>query len=76
MNMSTSISITLDDEMLRFIDMRSSDRSRFIKDLLLAEKRRVFLKELESAYKEQANDPEFQEEIAIWDVTIGDGLDA
>ncbi|WP_204104693.1 MULTISPECIES: hypothetical protein [Spirulina sp. CCY15215] len=63
--MSTSISITLDDEILRFIDERSRDRSRFINDLLLAEKRRVFLKELALAYKEQANDPEFQEEIAI-----------
>jgi hypothetical protein len=34
------------------------------------------LKELENAYKEQANDPIFQEEISVWDVTVKDGLNA
>ncbi len=34
------------------------------------------MKELEDAYKDQANDPEFQEEISVWDVTVGDGLNA
>ena len=34
------------------------------------------MKELENAYKEQANDPEFQKEISVWDVAVGDGLNA
>ncbi len=34
------------------------------------------MKELEDAYKDQANDPEFQEEISVWDVAVGDGLNA
>ncbi len=34
------------------------------------------MNELKNAYKEQANDPEFQEEIAVWDVTVDDGLNA
>jgi hypothetical protein len=34
------------------------------------------MKELEDAYKDQANDPELQEEISVWDVTVGDGLNA
>jgi hypothetical protein len=34
------------------------------------------MKELEDAYKDQANDPESQEEISVWDIAVGDGLNA
>jgi hypothetical protein len=74
--MSTKVSITLDDEVLTFVDQLASNRSSFINNVLLKEKNRVFLQELAEAYSEQANDPEFQNEITVWDVTAGDGLDA
>jgi Arc/MetJ-type ribon-helix-helix transcriptional regulator len=74
--MSKKVSITLDDEVLDFIDRLASNRSSFINDILSKEKQRIFMKELENAYKDQANDPEFQEEIADWDITVGDGLNA
>lgn len=74
--MSKKVSITLDDEVLQFVDQLSSNRSSFINNLIQKEKQRLFLKDLEDAYKEQANDPEFREEMTIWDVTVGDGLDA
>ncbi|MEM9809443.1 MAG: hypothetical protein AAF959_29700 [Cyanobacteria bacterium P01_D01_bin.56] len=74
--MSKKVSITLDDEVLSFVDCSASNRSKFINDLLLKEKRRVFMQELEDAYTEQGNAPEFQEEISAWDVAAGDGLDA
>ncbi len=74
--MSKKVSITLDDEVLNFVDQLASNRSSFINNILLKEKKRVFMKELEDAYKDQANDPEFQEEISVWDVTVGDGLNA
>ena len=74
--MSKKVSITLDDEVLEFVDQLSSNRSSFINNLIQKEKQRLFLKDLEDAYKEQANDPEFLEETAIWEVTVGDGLDA
>ena len=74
--MSKKVSITLDDEVLDFVDQLTSDRSSFINDILLKEKRRVFTKELEDAYKEQADDPEFQAETSVWDVTVDDGLNA
>ncbi|TRU45093.1 MAG: hypothetical protein EWV49_19435, partial [Microcystis aeruginosa Ma_QC_Ch_20071001_S25] len=45
-------------------------------DVLWQEKRRIFMKELEDAYKDQANDPESQEEISVWDIAVGDGLNA
>jgi protein gp37 len=72
--MSKKVSITLDDEVLSFVDCLASNRSSFINDILWKEKRRIFMKELEDAYKEQVNDQVFQEEISIWDVTAADGL--
>ncbi len=44
--------------------------------ILFQEKQKVFMKELEDAYKEQTSDPEFQEEISAWDIVIDDGLNA
>ena len=74
--MSKKVSITLDDEVLDFVDRLASNRSSFINDVLSQEKKRIFMKELEDAYTDQANDPEFQEEITVWDIAVGDGLNA
>jgi hypothetical protein len=74
--MSKKVSITLDDEVLNFVDRLAGNRSSFINDILWKEKRRIFMQELEDAYKEQVNDPMFQEEISLWDVTAEDGLNA
>jgi Arc/MetJ-type ribon-helix-helix transcriptional regulator len=74
--MSKKVSITLDDEVLDFVDRLAGNRSSFINDVLWKEQQRIFMKELEDAYKDQVNDPEFQEEISVWDVTVGDGLNA
>jgi metal-responsive CopG/Arc/MetJ family transcriptional regulator len=74
--MSKKVSITLDDEVLNFVDRLAGNRSSFINDILWKEKRRIFMQELEDAYKEQVNDPVFQEEISLWDITAEDGLNA
>ena len=74
--MSKKVSITLDDEVLSFVDRLAGNRSSFINDILWKEKRRIFMQELEDAYKEQVNDPMFQEEVSLWDVTAEDGLNA
>ncbi|NEP46034.1 MAG: hypothetical protein F6K35_45260 [Okeania sp. SIO2H7] len=74
--MSKKISITLDDEVLNFVDGRASNRSSFINRVLREEKRRILMQELADAYQEQANDPDFQQEVSVWDVTVGDGLNA
>ncbi len=68
------MSITLDDEVLAFVDKQGNDRSQFINKVLLKEKQRIFLKELDDAYLEDANDPVAQAERALWEVTVGDGL--
>jgi metal-responsive CopG/Arc/MetJ family transcriptional regulator len=74
--MSAKVSITLDEEILDFVDRSSQNRSQFINQILSKEKKRQSLQELEDAYIELANDPEYQAEIELWDVTVGDGIDA
>jgi cell division septum initiation protein DivIVA len=74
--MSKKVSITLDDEVLEFVDRIATNRSSFINDVLWQEKKRIFMKELADAYKEQDRDPEFREEMSVWDITLGDGLNA
>lgn len=74
--MSKKVSITLDDEILAFIDQLASNRSRFINDILRREKHRIFMRELEEAYIEEADDPALKAERDLWDVVASDGLDA
>lgn len=74
--MSKKVSITLDDEVLDFVDQLASNRSSFINNILWKEKQRVLRKELTDAYTEQANDPEFQKELVVWEVAADDGFNA
>jgi metal-responsive CopG/Arc/MetJ family transcriptional regulator len=73
---SAKVSITLDEEVLEFVDRSSQNRSQFINDILSKAKKSQLLKELEDAYTELANDPGYQAEIDLWDITVGDGIDA
>ena len=43
-------------------------------DILQKEHKQIFLKQLADFYEEQANDPEFQREIAVWNIAVSDGL--
>jgi hypothetical protein len=72
--MSKEIRITLDKEILDFVDQLASDRSSFINEILWKEKKRIFMQELENSYREQDSDSDFHEEFAVWDITVGDGL--
>jgi metal-responsive CopG/Arc/MetJ family transcriptional regulator len=74
--MSAKVSITLDREVLEFVDRSSQNRSQFINEILSKEQKRRFLAELAEAYTELAQDPGYQSEIELWDVTVGDGIDA
>jgi metal-responsive CopG/Arc/MetJ family transcriptional regulator len=74
--MSAKVSITLDREVLEFVDKSSKNRSQFINEILSKEKNRQFLEELKDAYTELSEDPEYQAETELWNVTVGDGIDA
>ena len=74
--MSKKISITLDDEILDFVNQQTDNRSSFINEILRHEKQKYFREKLATAYRDQSSDPDFQEEVSAWDITASDGLDA
>lgn len=47
--MNTKVSITLDNEVLQFVDRQTQNRSRFINELLRQEQRKQLLQELANA---------------------------
>jgi len=73
--MTKKISITLDDEIVQFIDAQGSNRSKIINEFLTKIKQEQLQNELKAAYIDQNNDPQFWSEFKLWDCTIGDGLD-
>lgn len=73
--MTTKISITLDDDIVRFIDSQGNNRSKTINDLLIKAQQEKLKADLKAAYIDQNNDPHFWSEFELWDSTIGDGLD-
>ncbi|MBW4605625.1 MAG: CopG family transcriptional regulator [Calothrix sp. FI2-JRJ7] len=79
--MAKKVTITLDEDILAFIDKRAannketSNRSRYINDVLSQHRRKVLEAEIIAALTEDANDPEYQEEIALWDCVAPDGIE-
>ena len=53
--MTTKISITLDDEIIEFIDSQGSNRSKIINSLLTQAKQEKLQAELKAAYIDQAD---------------------
>lgn len=72
--MAQKISITLDEEVLAFIDSQTTNRSQLINRVLNDLKRQHAFKELEAAYIEQSQDEDEIAEIQLWDVAIADEI--
>jgi predicted nucleic acid-binding protein len=73
--MVQKISITLDEEVLAFIDSKTKNRSQLINQVFAKLKKQDALVQLEQAYVEQSRDPEEIEEIELWDLVVGDEID-
>jgi len=66
---------TLDQEAYAFLMSAGKDnKSAYISTLLKKEKKRQLEKAMLKANEEEARDPEYQEELAIWEETSADGL--
>ena len=66
---------SLQDNVLQFVErIAPHDRSGVINDRLLPNKNHRLMKTLADAYREQSNDPLFQQEVLDWDITINDGF--
>ncbi|MGK7892155.1 MAG: hypothetical protein AB4372_00480 [Xenococcus sp. (in: cyanobacteria)] len=73
--MASKITINIDDRAFEFLKQVTTNRSAYINNLLLEKEREQLEEKLRQAYREQNQDPEFQQSIKDWDVTVGDGLD-
>ncbi|AFZ25529.1 hypothetical protein Cylst_3379 [Cylindrospermum stagnale PCC 7417] len=69
--------ITLEEANLRFVDKYAQgNRSAYINALLAERRRQTLEAEMIAALKQDAEDPEYQAEIAAWDHVVGDGINA
>jgi len=71
------ITINIQDDLLNFIDEQAKgDRDSYVTTLLGKYRRWSIQQEMIRALQEDCNNPGYQAEIALWDCTVGDGLDA
>ncbi len=75
--MKHKIAITLDDELLAFLDAQAKgNRSHYINALLAQQQQQQLKAELIAALQYDVNDADYQAEIADWDSVVEDGIDA
>ncbi|MHC5932686.1 type II toxin-antitoxin system MazE family antitoxin [Nostoc sp.] len=69
------VTISLEEDILQFVDQYAQgNRSASINTLLAEHRRRILAAEMITALKQDAEDPEYQSEIAAWDSVAGDGM--
>lgn len=73
--MTKQVTLDLDDEVLVFLDRHSrGNRSEYINNLLRKQRRATLEAELAAAHQQDAQNPEYRAEIALWDAVVGDGI--
>ncbi|MCF2146886.1 CopG family transcriptional regulator [Desmonostoc muscorum LEGE 12446] len=69
------ITITLEEDILQFVDQYAQgNRSAYINTLLAEHRRQILAAEMIAALKQDAENLEYQAEIATWDGVVGDGI--
>jgi Arc/MetJ-type ribon-helix-helix transcriptional regulator len=75
--MKCKITVTLDREVIDFLDAESQgNRSESINRLLLEHRRQTIERQTITALQEDLADSEYQADLADWDAVVGDGIDA
>ena len=75
--MKQKIAITLDEELVAFLDAQANgNRSDYLNSLLDRQRKLCLDAELIAALKDDVEDPDYQQEVAVWDSVAGDGIDA
>lgn len=69
------IGISISISALEYLDSHTNNRSAFIEELVEAQRKKDFQKELEADYAELEKDAEFKAEVEAWDCVAGDGMD-
>ncbi len=74
--MTNRATFTLEDDALAYLKQVGGDnKSAYVNDLLLQEKKRSLKKAILQAHQEEAEDSAYQEELSEWDETLADGLE-
>lgn len=75
--MKEKVTITLDTELIAFVDDRAQgNRSDYFNSLILNHRQAVLKQQIIQGLQEDMEDADYQAEIDAWDGTVGDGLDA
>lgn len=75
--MKQKIAITIDRQLLSFLDAQAQgNRSEYLNSLLAQARRKILSDEIIAALEEDNQNPDYRAEIAEWDRLSGDGLDA
>lgn len=71
------VTITLEEDILKFIDQQAKgNRSAYINAILAEQRRKILEAEIIAALQEDAKDLDYQNEISAWDNLVGDGMNA
>lgn len=74
--MKQKIAVTLDEQLVAFLDAQASgNRSEYLNQLLAQERKRTIEAQTIAALQEDYADPEYLAEIQLWDAVVADGLD-
>ena len=75
--MKCKITVTLDREVIDFLDTQAQgNRSESINHLLLEHRRRTIEQQTIAALQADLADSEYQTDLADWDAVVGDGINA
>lgn len=75
--MKQKITISLDAELITFLDGKAQgNRSDYLNSLLKKQRQQELKAELITALQQDAEDSEYLTEAAAWDSVVGDGINA
>jgi Arc/MetJ-type ribon-helix-helix transcriptional regulator len=74
--MKQKVTLTLDQELIEFLDLQASNRSEYLNALLRERRAKVLTEQIVAALQADLEDSEYQADIQAWDAVVGDGLDA
>lgn len=71
------IAVTLDENLLCFLDqVAQGNRSEYLNGLLQEHRKQILEARMIAALSEDCNDPNYLQDLEEWDNVVGDGIDA
>jgi hypothetical protein len=74
MAMKQKVTLTLDRELIEFLDLQANNRSEYLNELLLQHRSQVLANQMIAALQEDLSNSDYLLEIQDWDAVVGDGL--